>query len=77
MFEISEEEKELALNSVDYFTDIFFACRGGKLFVKLLAAVIQTTTLDAGFFGDDRSYCNKEEFKGVVKMTLRVLVERA
>lgn len=71
MFEVSEEEKELVLNSAGYFADIFFAYRGGKVFVKLLAEVIQAIAPDAGVFWDDSFYCNKEEFKEIVEKILR------
>lgn len=71
MFEVTREEKELVLNSADYFADIFFACQGGKVFVKVLAEVIQAIAPDADIFWDDSFYFNKEEFKEIVEKILR------
>lgn len=71
MYEVTWEEKELVLNSADYFAEIFFACQGGKVFVKVLAEVIQAIVPDANVFWNNSLYCNKEEFKEIVKKILR------
>ena len=73
MFEVTKEEKELVLNSVDYFTDTFFACQCGKVFIKLLAEVMQAKTPDSGVFWNDIFYCNREDFNGIVKKIISVL----
>lgn len=75
MFEISEEEKELALNSIDYFTDKFFKCDRGKVFVKVLAGFIQVVDPDTNIVWDDAFYCDKEEFKSILQKIFQVLVK--
>lgn len=67
MFEVTKEEKEFTLNSVEYFADMFFACQCGKVFIKLLAEVMQAKTPDSGIFWNDSLYCDKEDFKEVVE----------
>lgn len=75
MFEISEAEKELAQNSIDYFTDKFFECDRGKVFVKVLTGFIQVVDLDADIVWDDTFYYDKEEFKSILEKIFRVLIE--